>query len=67
MANLAPDLPRADPPASAEELLRRVGEPLATKEVAVVRDISVEEAREELGRIADEDHVGADGFWSLRA
>lgn len=67
MANLAPDLPRADPPASAGELLRRVGEPLATKEVAVVRDISVEEAREELGRIADEDHVGADGFWSLRA
>lgn len=67
MANLAPDLPRADPPASAEELLRWAGEPLATKEVAVARDISVAEAREELGRVADEDHVGADGFWSLRA
>jgi predicted DsbA family dithiol-disulfide isomerase len=67
MANLAPELPRADPPAGAQELLRQAGEPLATKEVAVVCDISVAEARQELGRIADEDHVGADGFWSLRA
>jgi len=67
MANLAPDLPRAGPPTDAAELLRWAGEPLATKEVAVVRDIPVEEARQELGRLADEDHVGADGFWSLRA
>ena len=67
MANLAPGAARRDAPESAEEVLRWAGEPLASKEVAVVRDISVEAAREELGRVADEDHVGADGFWSLRA
>jgi predicted DsbA family dithiol-disulfide isomerase len=67
MANLVPDVPRAEPPASAEEVLRWAGEPLASKEVAVVRDISVEAAREELGRVAVEEHVGADGFWSLRS
>jgi hypothetical protein len=65
-ANLVPGLRRADPATTAEEVLRWTGTPLATKEVAVVRDISLEEAREELGRVAHEDHVGADGFWSLR-
>ena len=29
-------------------------------------DIERDEAREQLSRIADEEHVGADGFWSLR-
>lgn len=67
MANLVPGVRRAEPAASAEEVLRWAGEPLASKEVAVVRDISVEAAREELGRVADEDHVGADGFWTLRS
>jgi hypothetical protein len=64
-ANLVPGVRRADPAASAEEVLSWTGTPLASKEVAVVRDISVEAAREELGRVAHEDHVGADGFWSL--
>ena len=27
--------------------------------------IDFAEARERLGRVADEHHVGADGFWSL--
>ena len=67
MANLVPGVRRADLPGSAEEVLRWAGEPLASTEVAVVRDITREAAREELGRIADEEHVGADGFWSLRA
>ena len=65
MANLVPGVRRADPASSADEVLRWTGTPLASKEVAVVRDISVDDAREELGRIAVEDHVGADGFWSL--
>ena len=45
--------------------LARTGTPLASKEVAVVRDIGLDDAREELGRVADEEHVGADGFWTL--
>ena len=64
-ANLLPGVRRADPPASAEEVLRWTGTPLASKEVAVVRDIGLDEAREELGRVAEEEHVGADGFWFL--
>lgn len=67
MANLVPGLATAAPPEDAGEALRWAGEPLATKEVAVLRDISLEAAREELGRIADEEHVGAEGFWTLRA
>jgi hypothetical protein len=46
-------------------VLRWAGTPLASKEVAVVRDQSLEDAREELGRVAREQHVGADGFWTL--
>ena len=40
--------------------------PLASKEVATVLDVELDEAREQLGRVADEEHVGADGFWTLR-
>ncbi len=65
MANLVPGVRRADPAGSAEEVLRWTGTPLATKEVAVVRDIPFAAAREELGRVAEEEHVGADGFWSM--
>ena len=64
-ANLVPGLDRRDPPESVEEVLRWTGTPLATKEVAVVCDIGFAEAREKLGRVAREQHVGADGFWSL--
>ena len=64
-ANLVPGIERADPPASAEEVLRWTGTPLASQEVAVVRDQPLATAREELGRVAEEEHVGADGFWTL--
>ena len=64
-ANLVPGIRRAEPPASVEEVLRWTGTPLATKEVAVVCDIPFAVAREELGRVAREEHVGADGFWTL--
>jgi predicted DsbA family dithiol-disulfide isomerase len=65
LANLVPDLERRDPPASVEDVLRWAGTPLASKEVAVICDIPFAHAREELGRVADERHVGADGFWTL--
>jgi predicted DsbA family dithiol-disulfide isomerase len=65
LANLVPDLDRREPPERVEEVLRWTGTPLASKEVAVVCDISVQDAREALGRVAEERHVGFDGFWTL--
>lgn len=65
LANLVPDVPRREPPSSVQEVLRWAGTPLATKEVAVVMDVPLHVAREELGRCAVERHVGADGFWTL--
>jgi predicted DsbA family dithiol-disulfide isomerase len=64
-ANLVPGVDRREPPGSVEDVLAWTGTPLATKEVAVVCDIDFAAARERLGRVADEEHVGADGFWSL--
>src|SRR4051794_26085599 len=65
LANVAPDLERRDTPDSVEEVLRWAGTPLASKEVAEICELSVREAREALGRVAAEQHVGADGYWSL--
>ena len=67
LANLVPGLDRRDPPSSVIEVLEWAGEPLASREVAVVMDIDHAEAREELGRVADEEHVGADGLWRATA
>ncbi len=64
LANLVPGSERRDPPRSVLEVLEWAGEPLATREVAVVCDIDHAEAREELGRVANERHLGADGLWS---
>lgn len=64
-ANLVPGVDRRDAPGSVEEVLTWAGTPLATAEVATVCEISREEAREALGRVATERHVGADGFWTL--
>jgi hypothetical protein len=64
LANLAPGASRRAAPESVLELLEWAGEPLATREVAVVCDISHEEARQQLGRVATERHLGYDGLWS---
>ena len=64
-ANLVPGENRRPPPSSVDEVLRWAGEPLATQEVAVVCDIPFDEARADLGRVATERHIGADGLWSL--
>src|SRR3954465_2564556 len=64
-ANLVPGVDRRGPASSVEEVLAWTGTPLATKEVAVVCDLEFAEARERLGRVAQEQHVGADGFWTL--
>jgi 2-hydroxychromene-2-carboxylate isomerase len=65
LANLVPDLPRREPPERVEDVLRWAATPLASKEVAVVCDVDLVTARERLGRVAAERHVGADGFWTL--
>jgi predicted DsbA family dithiol-disulfide isomerase len=67
LANLVPGLDRRKPPGSVQEVLAWTGTPLASQEVAVLCDIPFERAREELGRVASEEHVGADGFWTLAA
>jgi predicted DsbA family dithiol-disulfide isomerase len=65
-ANLVPETSRREPPESVEEVLSWSSTPLASKEVAVVCDISLDDAREQLGRVAVEQHVGADGYWAMR-
>lgn len=66
-ANLIPDVDRLEPPASVEEVLAASAWPLATREVAEVCERGDDEAREALGRVAEERHLGADGLWSLAA
>ncbi|MCO5327268.1 MAG: DsbA family protein [Solirubrobacterales bacterium] len=63
LANLCPGLERREPPQSVLEVLEWRGFPLATQEVATVCDIGFDEAHEELGRVAEQSYVGADGFW----
>jgi predicted DsbA family dithiol-disulfide isomerase len=65
LANLMPGLDRREDPSSAAAVLEWAGTPLASKEVAVLCDTDVFSAREELGRVARERPVGADGYWSL--
>jgi hypothetical protein len=65
LANLLPTLERRPDPVSVEEALSWAGEPLATQEVAVLTGLSFEEAREALGRVAVESHLGFDGLWTL--
>jgi 2-hydroxychromene-2-carboxylate isomerase len=64
-ANLVPGMERRPPADAVADVLAWAGTPLATAEVAEVCCISREEAREALGRVAQERHVGADGFWTL--
>lgn len=65
LVNLAPQLERRDAPASVEELLDWAPWPLATKEVAAVCEIDVEEARRRLSDVAVEQPLGPEAFWAL--
>lgn len=65
LANLVPGTERRSDPERVEEVLRWSRGPLATREVAVVADLEPADAREQLGRVAVERHVGSDGFWTL--
>jgi predicted DsbA family dithiol-disulfide isomerase len=67
IANLAPDLERAGQPDSVATVLAWAGEPLATAEVAAIMGIDASDARTELARVAREEPVGPDGWWTLDA
>lgn len=67
IANLCPDAERRADPENVEDVLAWAGEPLATAEVAAVCEIELEDARERLGRVAEEQHVRFDGLWRLAA
>jgi predicted DsbA family dithiol-disulfide isomerase len=65
LANLVPGTDRRELPEDVAEALRWSATPLATREVAVLCDVEQPDAREQLGRVANERHVGSDGFWTL--
>jgi 2-hydroxychromene-2-carboxylate isomerase len=61
---LVPEAHQRPKPDSVEELLAWAGEPLATQEVAQVCELTARDARQQLGQVAGERHLGADGLWS---
>ena len=65
LANLVPGQERRDFEPGVEEVLRWAGTPLATQEVAVLCQITAHDAREQLGHVATEHHLGFDGLWKL--
>lgn len=67
IANLAPEASRREDPEDVREVLAWAGEPLATIEVATICATGLDDARERLGRVADEAHLGFDGLWHLTA
>jgi predicted DsbA family dithiol-disulfide isomerase len=66
IGNLLPSSHRREDPESVEEVLAWADEPLASIEVATVCGIELDDAREQLGRVAHREHLGFDGLWSLR-
>ena len=67
MANVAPDVQRRDPPSDVAEILDWATYPLATAEVAELRGIGIDDAREELeGAGASFESAAGDGYWSPR-
>ncbi len=65
IANLTPEAERRPDPEGVQEVLEWAGEPLASAEVAAVCAIDFDDARERLGRVAQEEHLGSDGLWRL--
>ena len=66
VANVAPELERRLPPATVDEALSWAPYPLATAEVAELRGIAHERAREELQRASANLAAAADdGYWSM--
>jgi predicted DsbA family dithiol-disulfide isomerase len=66
IANVAPELERRPPPASVDEVLSWAPYALATAEVAELRGVGLDQAREELQRAgAKLATLADDGYWLL--
>ncbi len=65
LANLAPTANRRAAPDDPRELLEWAGEPLATREVAVVMGLEHDQAAAALAEVAQRREVGSDCYWSL--
>lgn len=67
VANVAPDIERRPAPERVEDVLSWAPYPLASAEVAELRGIAIDEARDELQRAGAElAPAAADGYWSAR-
>ncbi|WP_027004638.1 DsbA family protein [Conexibacter woesei] len=64
-ANLAPEIERRDKPTDVATVLEWSGEPLATREIAEICEITDEEAHTQLLEVATPDNVGTSAFWTL--
>ncbi len=65
VANVAPELERRPPPDTVQEVLAWAPYPLATAEVAELRGVSLDQARDELQQAgAKLAAVAGDGYWS---
>jgi predicted DsbA family dithiol-disulfide isomerase len=65
VANVAPELERRPPPDAVQEVLDWAPYPLATAEVAELRGVSLDQARDELQQAgAKLAAVARDGYWS---
>jgi hypothetical protein len=67
IANLAPALPRRDPPADVTELLRWAKVPLATAEVVEIMQRPEQEIRDALAQVATPRPAGADMYWTVKS
>jgi predicted DsbA family dithiol-disulfide isomerase len=66
IANRAPELRRRSKPASVADVLAWAdGEPLATAEIALVMQWSLERTRDALSKAGSFQPAGADGYWTL--
>lgn len=63
IANRAPGLERRPVPGSVAEVLDWAAEPLATAEVALIAQLSIAAAREQLAAVGTFSPAGADGYW----
>ena len=63
LANLQPSLERRGAPTDPREALAWAPYPLATVEVAAIMQLSLDDARTELGKVATFVSMGSDGFW----
>jgi predicted DsbA family dithiol-disulfide isomerase len=65
VANVGPEIERRPPPETVDEILSWAPYPLATAEVAELRGIPIDQARDELQRAGAKLAVAAgDGYWS---